>query len=564
MRRLTRMNDYIEKKDNYNMIKQQVNILLVDDRPENLLALKTVLKNPDYHLVCADSGEEALKCILKQDFAVILIDVQMPGLNGFDTVKLIKKRKKTKHIPIIFITAINQTPKHVITGYSIGAVDYIFKPFDPNVLKMKVEAFVEIHCNREQIKLQRELLKNHTLELQQAYKQMEKERKQQYEKLENLVKERTKELLSANEQLEKSQERFKKYFRASPSLLSIRSLTDGRYIDVNKSWLKNSGYEYDEVINQTNDLLGISYEKIKNKECLLKLKEIISNEKMTYFTKSGEKRKGLLSTEIIEISGEKCVLTVIVDITEQLYFEEELARLDRLNLVGEMAAGIAHEIRNPMTTIKGFLQMAKNEISFKYIDIMLEELDRANNIITEYLTLAKNKQSNQSLQGLNEIIQSIYPLFDAEAKLAAKEIQLQLSECPLLYLDEKEIRQLILNLVLNGLDAMSAGGNLTIKTYVENDEVVLFVQDEGRGIKEEVFEKIWNPFFTTKEKGTGLGLAICYSVASRHQAVIDVDTSDKGTTFYVRFKQNFSNESEAFTRNLNISENLLVYNDNTL
>ncbi len=558
------MNDYIEKKDNYNMIKQQVNILLVDDRPENLLALKTVLKNPDYHLVCADSGEEALKCILKQDFAVILIDVQMPGLNGFDTVKLIKKRKKTKHIPIIFITAINQTPKHVITGYSIGAVDYIFKPFDPNVLKMKVEAFVEIHCNREQIKLQRELLKNHTLELQQAYKQMEKERKQQYEKLENLVKERTKELLSANEQLEKSQERFKKYFRASPSLLSIRSLTDGRYIDVNKSWLKNSGYEYDEVINQTNDLLGISYEKIKNKECLLKLKEIISNEKMTYFTKSGEKRKGLLSTEIIEISGEKCVLTVIVDITEQLYFEEELARLDRLNLVGEMAAGIAHEIRNPMTTIKGFLQMAKNEISFKYIDIMLEELDRANNIITEYLTLAKNKQSNQSLQGLNEIIQSIYPLFDAEAKLAAKEIQLQLSECPLLYLDEKEIRQLILNLVLNGLDAMSAGGNLTIKTYVENDEVVLFVQDEGRGIKEEVFEKIWNPFFTTKEKGTGLGLAICYSVASRHQAVIDVDTSDKGTTFYVRFKQNFSNESEAFTRNLNISENLLVYNDNTL
>ena len=123
---------------------------MVDDHPENLLALEAVLSSPNYHLVSANSGKEALKCLLKQEFAVILLDVQMPGLNGFETAKLIRAREKTKHTPIIFITAISQDSENVQRGYSVGAIDYIFKPFHPETLKQKIEKFVEIHQNYEE------------------------------------------------------------------------------------------------------------------------------------------------------------------------------------------------------------------------------------------------------------------------------------------------------------------------------------------------------------------------------------------------------------------------------
>jgi len=120
-------------------------ILLVDDRPENLLALEAVLAPLNQNLVAAESGEEALKHLLDQEFALILMDVQMPGMDGFETALQIKERAKTKDVPIIFITAISQEPHHALRGYSAGAVDYLFKPFDPWALRTKVGIFIQLH-----------------------------------------------------------------------------------------------------------------------------------------------------------------------------------------------------------------------------------------------------------------------------------------------------------------------------------------------------------------------------------------------------------------------------------
>lgn len=232
--------------------------------------------------------------------------------------------------------------------------------------------------------------------------------------------------------------------------------------------------------------------------------------------------------------------TVITDITERKRYENELARLDRLNLVGEMAAGIGHEVRNPMTTVRGFLQMYRKKDAFiQYrgsFDLMIDELDRANSIITEFLSLAKNKAVNLIMQNLNTLLTSLFPLIKADAMVTDKYINLHLAEIPELLLDEKEIRQLILNLVRNGLEAMSPGGNLTIGTHMDSKDVVLSVQDQGKGIESDILEKIGTPFFTTKDSGTGLGLAVCYGIAARHNAVIKIETSPAGTTFFVRFK----------------------------
>lgn len=146
--------------------ENRINILLVDDRPENLLALEAIIERDEYNLIKAYSGEEALKYLLKYDFAVILLDVQMPGMDGFSTAKIIKAREKTKNIPILFITANNLDSEHIFMGYSVGAIDYLLKPFDPLILKSKVERFVELYLLNKKIIEQSKSLedKNKTIE----------------------------------------------------------------------------------------------------------------------------------------------------------------------------------------------------------------------------------------------------------------------------------------------------------------------------------------------------------------------------------------------------------------
>ncbi|CCO08529.1 putative Histidine kinase [Desulforamulus hydrothermalis Lam5 = DSM 18033] len=228
------------------------------------------------------------------------------------------------------------------------------------------------------------------------------------------------------------------------------------------------------------------------------------------------------------------------DITGRKENDQKLARLDRLNLVGQMAAGLAHEIRNPLTTVRGFLQILGEKADCrqykKYYALMIEELDRANGIISEFLSLARNKKANLRLHNLNDILRAVSELIRADALNSNKNVIIQTAPLPDLLLDAKDIRQLLLNLVRNGLEAMAPGGTLTVKTYLDKQEVVLAVQDQGSGIDPSVIEKLGTPFLTTKETGTGLGLAVCYGIARRHGAAIDFTTGSEGTTFYVKFR----------------------------
>jgi len=228
------------------------------------------------------------------------------------------------------------------------------------------------------------------------------------------------------------------------------------------------------------------------------------------------------------------------DITERKRMEGELSRLDRLKTVGEMAAGLGHEIRNPMTTVRGFLQMIGETNDFKQykeiFDLMIAELDDVNSIITEYLSLAKDKTLYPEQENLNDILMAIYPLISADAIKSDKQVIMKLKTIPDLMLDAKEIRQLILNITRNGLESMDSGGILTIKTYMANHTVVMKIKDQGSGIPDDILDNLGTPFNTTKEQGIGLGLPICFNIATRHNAIIDVDTSPNGTIFWVRFK----------------------------
>ncbi len=342
------------------------------------------------------------------------------------------------------------------------------------------------------------------------------------------------------ETLRLTEERFSKAFNASSSLMCINSVDEERYIDVNDTFANITGFT-------KADLIGITLLEsniLKQDDYIILKQEFINegyilNVETSFFTRTGVIRQGLFSIERIKLNDMECLLITINDITEYNQMEEKLAHLNKLRLIGEMAAGIGHEIRNPMTTVRGFLQMlgsqddsAKNK---RYYDLMIEELDRANTIITEYLTLAKMKTIIKKDLNLNDILDAILPLIMANASKNDIYVEVEQNYIPNLLLDEKEIRQIILNLVSNGLEAMTPGGRLKISTYIKNQEIVLAVQNQGPEIPPDILAKLGTPFFTTKETGTGLGLAICYSIADRHNAAIKIETNPKQTTFFVVF-----------------------------
>ncbi|NPV93478.1 MAG: PAS domain S-box protein [Firmicutes bacterium] len=350
------------------------------------------------------------------------------------------------------------------------------------------------------------------------------------------------ELEQAETALRQSEERFNKAFMASPNPMSISTLKEGIYLDVNDSYLKTAGYTCrEEMIGRSSRELNLWDDPETRDRILgmLRSGEKVKNIEVKCRTRQGELKTVLLSMEPINISGRDCIVTILVDITQLRRIEKEVARLDRLNLVGEMAASIGHEIRNPMTTIRGFLQMVKEredvERYQEYYDLMIEELDRANSIISDYLSMAKDKTLELKPTYLNPIVKAIYPIMLADANLKDLQVRLDLGCPPQLKLDEKEIRQMLLNLARNGMEAMEPGGVLTLRTKTVKGKAVLEVEDQGKGIPPELMDKLGTPFQTTKENGTGLGLAVCYSIAHRHNATIGVDTGPGGTKFRVRF-----------------------------
>ena len=230
---------------------------------------------------------------------------------------------------------------------------------------------------------------------------------------------------------------------------------------------------------------------------------------------------------------------IIRDLTLHNKLEQMTSMFDKMNMVGSMAATVAHEIRNPMTTVRGYLQLLgrkeKYQTDKEKFKLMIEEIDRANTIIGEYLSLSQRKALNFKVCSLNNIIEKLFPLIQAGATNSKIFARLDLSSIPHLLLDENEIRQLLLNLVRNSIEAMLTGGNLVIRTFSEDNKVVLSISDQGSGIPPHVLGKLGTPFITTKETGTGLGIPICYQIAHRHSGTIKINSSDAGTTFFVYF-----------------------------
>lgn len=342
-------------------------------------------------------------------------------------------------------------------------------------------------------------------------------------------------LKRAEHSLKKNQERIQNLLNAIPDTLFILD-KNGTILDYHASQDLFTSVSPTTFQNKNiSDVLPLVTPKIMHY-----LGKAFTTNTMQFFEFQSTVNSGICYYEgRITANNKNDFFLTIRNVSEFKLIQQHLTRFDRLHLVGEMAVSIGHEIRNPMTTVRGFLQMFSQRNAFQnykdILDLMMTEVDHANKIISEFISLAKNKALTLESQNLNTLINSLLPLIETDAIITNKQISTHLEPIPDVAMDDKEISQLILNLARNGLESMPPRSELRIRTYLESEKVMLAIRDQGTGIAPEHLEKLATPFFSTKENQLGLGLAICYNIAARHHAEIIFDTSPLGTTFYVIF-----------------------------
>ncbi|WP_282938230.1 ATP-binding protein [Paenibacillus sp. RC67] len=269
---------------------------------------------------------------------------------------------------------------------------------------------------------------------------------------------------------------------------------------------------------------------------------VVRNHALSW-TNNRERYELLLDSNVLRDESNQIAGAYIIfkDVTNLRSLEEQVQRSDRLAMIGQIAAGTAHEIRNPLTSIKGFLQVLRKTLQEQgmeresgYTEVMLTEMNRINELVNEFLLLGKPKNVTYSSVDLSQVVKDILPIINNEAILHGVIVQCDMKEeLPQVIADKELLKQVFLNICKNGIEAMGDGGHLTITERVDNEErrVNIEIHDTGPGIPLFVIDKIFDPFFTTKQEGTGLGLSICQRIIHDIGGHIRVSSKGFGTTF---------------------------------
>jgi PAS domain S-box-containing protein len=317
----------------------------------------------------------------------------------------------------------------------------------------------------------------------------------------------------------------------------------GIITNVNEKFCEITKYDRKELIGQDHKLINSGYHA---KGYLNEMWKTIEKGKVWKGELRNKAKDGSffwVATTIVPFVDKNGIpyqyLSIHNDITERKRTEEILHRQDKLAAVGQLAAGVAHEIRNPLTSMKGyaeFLQLDEtNPERQEYLDIILDEIDRVNGIVEEFMVLAKPKTANLEEKNIVPLINDVLTLLDFESRKKHVRLHFESSEDIIqVECDEDRLKQVFLNLVKNGIEAMPNGGDLSVKTNVQHDTVQISIQDTGVGISEEKLKKLGEPFFTTKEEGNGLGLMVSFKIIESHNGNVYIESEvNKGTTFNI-------------------------------
>jgi len=518
-------------------------ILIVDDNNENILALELILKKLDVKIMTAESGNEALSLALYNNFALILMDVQMPEMDGYEVADILKSDEKTENIPIIFLTAIDRDEVKEIKGYSKGAVDFIFKPLNEYVLISKVKVFMEIFKIKSG--------------------------------LESLVDERNKELISTNIKL---RDEISKHKETAKELLKAKSYLNSIFNSISMVLI---GLDSNGKITEMNKEAE-KVSKIKSKNAVGKdIKEVFPFyrdffDDITLSINSGKPiEKIKIPVEIdheyhidnfaiypLNVGGVLGALIKADDITEQVKIDEMMIQSEKMLTVGGLAAGMAHEINNPLAGMLQTSQVMENRLGKnlnnksnikaaeeagttiqaiqKFMDsrgiiTMLNHIresgERATKIVKNMLNFARKSDSDRSTHNLSELIENTIDLayndYDLKKEFDFRQIKITKEyekDLPAVPCEGPKIQQVILNILRNGSEAMQEGNikdpEFIIKTLFDskNKMDILEIHDNGPGMSEKVCKRIFEPFYTTKPVGvgTGLGMSVSYFIITQN------------------------------------------------
>ncbi|GAE09267.1 HAMP domain-containing sensor histidine kinase [Paenibacillus sp. JCM 10914] len=311
----------------------------------------------------------------------------------------------------------------------------------------------------------------------------------------------------------------------------------GRIISVNKAFEQLYGWKSHEVVGRIPAL--VPSEMVE--EEAQRIKRLRDGERLPPIEtirlgKDGHPIEVSISTSLVrdEQGDITTMISVSRDVTERNRIEELLRRSEKLNTVGQLAAGVAHEIRNPLTTLRGFLQLQgqTHQINLDHIHLMLSELDRINLIVSEFLILAKPQAIRFQVRDVRMILGDVISFLDSQAHLYGIEFKLNFnSEPTLVHCEENQLKQVFINLLKNAIEAMPDGGVIHIElALTQMEEVEIIIQDEGQGIPDELMPHLGEPFITNKETGTGLGLMVSQRIIQGHRGMMDIQSQvDVGT-----------------------------------
>jgi PAS domain S-box-containing protein len=512
-----------------------INILLVDDHPQNLVALEAVLEEENYNLVRAYSGEEALRCILKDEFALIVLDVEMPGMDGFDTAKLIKLREKSKIIPIIFITAKNRDMEHLFTGYSIGAIDYMVKPFLPQLLKSKIDGFVSMYVINKKLQIQTELLHQRSLELEKTNKA----------------------LMRTTFELIRTEAQARIIGETSIDTMVIFN-SDGIVLNLNPAAVRMFGYHENELVGQSiYKMLPMIFECVDG---VYKIYEQYLADKLSDvkpIRKDGTTFYAEIQIGEATIDDNPIFACTISDISERKKAEQEMLQAKEeaeqaVRVKTEFLAMMSHEIRTPMNGIIGMTDLlidsGLNTEQLEYAEIVRKSSDALLNIINDILDFSKIESGKMELEQvpleLTSLIEETFDLFTAQTR--EKELQMEHyidQRLPVHILgDVTRLRQILINLVGNAVKFTEKGNIYVLINLLEQHEnsleIEFIIKDTGIGITPEQMVHLFKPFsqldssMTRKYGGTGLGLAICKTLVELMGGTIrNEQDTETGATF---------------------------------
>ncbi|OLO40359.1 hypothetical protein BTR23_07680 [Alkalihalophilus pseudofirmus] len=347
------------------------------------------------------------------------------------------------------------------------------------------------------------------------------------------------------QKVEEEREMLSSFINAMSDFISIKD-GNNRWIEINDFGYKLYDLNEEDYTGKNDAELSKLYPSYREHflECVNTDEEAWAKKKPiqfeeVLFLEEGERIFQVIKVPLFKKDGRRKALFVIGrDITDIKRAEELIAKNEKLSVVGQLAAGVAHEIKNPLTSLKGFVKLIhenKGNNDF-YLNIMDNELDRINHIVNELLLIAKPQKETFEKNNVVNLLRSVIDLMSSEAKMTGIVIDIKADETiPLIDCEAYHLKQVFINIIKNAIEASNEGSLIQVKIAQEQDSVCIQVTDEGCGIEKERLQKIGEPFFTMKEKGTGLGMTVSYKIIQNHNGTLHIDSEiGQGTTVTVR------------------------------